>query len=268
MTDLKYRPNLTKRKLRAGETVFGTLLTIMNAELVEMLGIAGLDFIIMEGEHGPWDESLILNIVRASELVGVTPTIRLSNLEPDRICRLLDMGVQGIHCSHVASKDEAAELVRVVKLYPQGERGFGRFSRANFFGMLDEREAVEAANAESLVVAQIEDRQGIEHIEEIVQVPGLDVLSVGPSDLSQSYGLPGQYDHPVIKEALDRFHRVAFGSGLCVNSSHADARYRLTSWAGKIQELQSKMPGRMQMTSSTSSSSGGTGPPACLPDGS
>ena len=62
-----YRPNLTKRKLAAGETVFGTLLTVLNAELVEMLGIAGLDFIIMEGEHGPWDEAQILNIVRASE---------------------------------------------------------------------------------------------------------------------------------------------------------------------------------------------------------
>jgi 4-hydroxy-2-oxoheptanedioate aldolase len=249
MSDLKYRPNLTKRKLRAGKTVFGTLLTVMSPELVEMLGIAGLDFVIMEGEHGPWDESQILNIVRASELVGITPTIRLSNLEPDRICRLLDMGVQGIHCSHVASKEEAAVLVRVVKLYPQGERGFGRFSRANFYGMLDEREAVEAANAESLVVAQIEDRHGIEHIEEIVRVPGIDVLSVGPSDLSQSYGLPGQYDHPTVKQALERFHKIAFGSGLWVNSTHPDAPYRLTSWAGKIQELQTKMPGRMRMTS-------------------
>jgi 4-hydroxy-2-oxoheptanedioate aldolase len=248
MSDPKYRPNLTKRKLRAGGTVFGTLLTVMSPELVEMLGLAGLDFIIMEGEHGPWDESQILNIVRASELVGITPTIRLSNLEPDRICRLLDMGVQGIHCSHVASKEEATELVRVVKLVPQGERGFGRFSRANFYGMLEEREAVEAANAESLVVAQIEDRHGIEHIEEIVQVPGIDILSVGPSDLSQSYGLPGQYDHPTVKAALERFHDVAFKSGLYVNSAHPAATYRLTSWAARIQELQTKMPGRVRFT--------------------
>ena len=242
-----YRINLTKQKLKAGQTVYGTLLTVMNPDLVEMLGIAGIDFIIMEGEHGPWDESQILNIVRASELVGITPTIRLSNLEPDRICRLLDMGVQGIHCSHVGSKEEAEELVRVVKLYPQGERGFGRFSRANYYGMLDEREAVQAANAESLVVAQIEDRHGIEHLDEILKVPGLDVVSVGPSDLSQSYGLPGQYDHPTVKQALDRFHTAAFASGLYVNSTHPDAPYRLTSWAGKIQEMQSKMPGRRLM---------------------
>jgi 4-hydroxy-2-oxoheptanedioate aldolase len=243
-----YRPNLSKRKLKAGETVYGALLTVMNAELVEMLGIAGLDYIVMEGEHGPWDESQILNIVRASELVGITPTIRLSNLEPDRICRLLDMGVQGIHCSHVASREEATELVRVVKLYPQGERGFGRFSRANFYGMLDEREAVQAANDESLVVAQIEDRHGIEHLDEIVRVPGIDVISVGPSDLSQSYGLPGQYDHPTIKGALDRFNSVALRSGLHVSSSHPDAKYRLTSWAARIQELQAGMPGRMRAT--------------------
>jgi 4-hydroxy-2-oxoheptanedioate aldolase len=241
-----YRPNLTKRKLNAGETVYGTLLTVMNPELVEMLGIAGLDFIIMEGEHGPWDESQILNIVRASELAGVTPTIRLSNLEPDRICRLLDMGVQGIHCSHVGSKAEAEELVRVVKLYPMGERGFGRFSRANFYGVLEERAAVQAANAESLVVAQIEDRHGIDHIDDIVQVPGIDVISVGPSDLSQSYGLPGQYDHPTIQQALDRFHSAAFASQLHVCSSHPDARYRMTSWAGKIQEMQAMMPGRLR----------------------
>jgi 4-hydroxy-2-oxoheptanedioate aldolase len=245
---IAYRPNLTKRKLYDGQTVYGTLLTVMNPELVEMLGIAGLDFIIMEGEHGPWDESQILNIVRASELVGLTPTIRLSNLEPDRICRLLDMGVQGIHCSHVASKEDAEELVRVVKLYPLGERGFGRFSRANFYGVLEEREAVRAANAESLVVAQVEDRHGIDHLEQILQVPGIDVISVGPSDLSQSYGLPGQYEHPTIRQALERFHRAAFASPLHVGSNHPDARYRLTSWAGKVQELQSKMPGRPRAT--------------------
>jgi 4-hydroxy-2-oxoheptanedioate aldolase len=241
-----YRPNLTKRKLNAGETVYGCLLTVMNAELVEMLGIAGLDFVIMEGEHGPWDEAQILNIVRAGELAGVTPTIRLSNLEPDRICRLLDMGVQGIHCSHVGSQADAEELVRVVKLYPSGERGFGRFSRANFYGVLEESEAVQAANAESLVVAQIEDRHGIDHIDDIVQVPGIDVISVGPSDLSQSYGLPGQYDHPTIRQALERFHTAAFASQLHVCSSHPDARYRMTSWAGKIQEMQAMMPGRLR----------------------
>jgi 4-hydroxy-2-oxoheptanedioate aldolase len=243
-----YRPNLAKRKLNASETVFGTLLTVMNPELVEMLGIAGLDFIIVEGEHAPWDESQILNIVRASELVGVTPTIRLSNLEPDRICRLLDMGVQGIHCSHVGSREEAEELVRVVKLYPLGERGFGRFARANFYGVLEEDEAVRAANVESLVVVQIEDRNGIEHIQEILDVPGIDVISVGPSDLSQSYGLPGQYEHPTVKQALETFHRAAFASKLHVCSRHPDARYRMTSWAGKIQELQAMMPGRMRAT--------------------
>jgi 4-hydroxy-2-oxoheptanedioate aldolase len=243
-----YRTNITKAKLNAGETVYGALLTVMNPELVEMLGVAGLDYIVMEGEHGPWDESQILSIVRASELVGVTPTIRLSNLEPDRICRLLDLGVQGIHCSHVASRAEAEELVRVVKLYPLGERGFGRFSRANFYGVLDELDAVRAANEESLVVAQIEDRHGIENIDENLQVPGIDVISVGPSDLSQSYGLPGQYDHPTMKEALARFHTAAFASSLHVSSSHPDARYRLTSWAGKIQELHTMMPGRMRMS--------------------
>ena len=156
------------------------------------------------------------------------------------------MGVQGIHCSHVASKAEAEELVRVVKLCPLGERGFGRFSRANFYGVLDELDAVRAANEESMVVAQIEDRHGIEHIDEILQVPGIDVISVGPSDLSQSYGLPGQYDHSTMKAAMDRFHSAAFASNLHVCSSHPDAKYRMTSWVRKIQELQAMMPGRMR----------------------
>jgi 4-hydroxy-2-oxoheptanedioate aldolase len=158
------------------------------------------------------------------------------------------MGVQGIHCSHVGSREEAEELVRVVKLYPLGERGFGRFSRANFYGVLDENEAVSAANEESLVVAQIEDRHGIDHIQEILQVPGIDVISVGPSDLWQSYGLPGQYDHPTMRQAMDQFHTAAFASKLHVCSSHPDARYRMTSWAGKIQELQAMMPGRMRVS--------------------
>ena len=176
-----------------------------------MLGLLGFDYFTLEGQHGAYDDSLYLSLIRAAEIHDMTPVAR-------------------------------------VKQVPQGERGFGRFSRANFYGMLEEREAVEAANAESLVVAQIEDRAGIEHIEEIVQVSGIDILSVGPSDLSQSYGLPGQYDHPTVKAALERFHDIAFKSGLYVNSAHPEATYRLTSWAARIQELQTKMPGRVRFT--------------------
>lgn len=201
---VEVRPNHTRRKLLAGQHVFGVLLDILNPDLVEHIALLGFDYILIDGEHFPYDQGLYQHLVRAADLYGLTSTIRLESVERDWIARLIDLGIQGIHATHIGSRSDAESLVRCSKLFPVGSRGWGKFSRANRYEFGDEAEAVQAANEELLLIAQIEDRAGVEHIDEILQVEEIDVISIGPSDLAQSYGLPGQFQHPEVRQAIRR----------------------------------------------------------------
>ena len=161
-----------------GKPVFGFLLDVPSAELVEILGLLGFDTFTIEGEHGVYDDAFYLSLIRAAELHGMAPQIRINTIHPDQICRLLDLGLQGIHYTHVSSAEDARSLVKAAKYYPEGERGFGRFSRANLFGLTDEREAVQMGNDAIYLSVAIEDMSGVDHLEEICGVPGIDHVGV------------------------------------------------------------------------------------------
>jgi 4-hydroxy-2-oxoheptanedioate aldolase len=207
---MKYvvRPNRIKQKMREGKPVFGFLLDVPSPELVEILGLLGFDTFTMEGEHGVYDDAFYLSLIRAAELYGMAPQIRINTIHPDQICRLLDLGLQGIHYTHVSSAEDARNLVRAAKYYPEGERGFGRFSRANLYGLTDEREAVQAGNDSIYLSVAIEDMQGVEHLEAICAMASIDHVGVGPSDLAAAMGHPGDYDHPEVERVLRYCHET------------------------------------------------------------
>ncbi|HEU0166804.1 MAG TPA: aldolase/citrate lyase family protein [Chloroflexota bacterium] len=207
---MKYvvRPNRAKQKLHEGKAVRGFLMDVPSAELVEILGLLGYDSFMLEGEHHIYDEAFYLSLIRAGELWGMSPQIRISTIHPDQICRLLDLGLQGIHYTHVVSAEDARNLVRAAKYYPEGERGFGRWARVNLYGLTDEREAIEAGNDAIYLAVAIEDMQGVDHIEEICQVPSIDHVVVGPSDLAASMGHAGDYDNPEVERVLRYCHET------------------------------------------------------------
>jgi len=194
--EFKIRPNRMKRKILAGEDHRWLLLDFMSVELVEIIGTLGFDYIMIEGEHGALNEDRIQDLVRAAERYDMTPCIRLQEIYPDQIGRLLDIGIQGIHFCHARNGADVERFVRAAKYPPLGDRGFGRFSRLNAFGLSDEAEAIKAGNEELFLSIAIEDIEGANNIEEICATPGLDHIGIGSSDLSASMGIPGQYDNP------------------------------------------------------------------------
>lgn len=206
------RPNRVKMKWKAGETYSWVLLDLMSPQLVEMLGKIGFDAVMLEGEHAPLSETLILDLVRAAEIADVTAVIRLRNIEFDRIGRLLDLGIQGIHATHIRSKVEAEHLVRCAKYPPLGERGFGRFARANGFGLAAEASALRDGNEAVALTIAIEDAQGAGNIAEICTVDGIDSIVIGPSDLAASLGVPGDYSNPLFRETLARVRNTIAAS--------------------------------------------------------
>ena len=207
--------NELKHALAAGKTVYGLLNSIPSPLLVEMIGYAGFDFVILDMEHVCLNPETLENMVRAAECAGITPLVRVPTAAADVILRALDCGAQGIVVPHVRTASEAAQAVAASRYAPLGTRGISG-GRTTGFGTLDLPSYFARANAEIMVVAMIEDREGVENLDAILSVTGIDMVLEGAMDLSQSYGVPGQAQHPLVRRAIDdmaagcRRHGVPF----------------------------------------------------------
>jgi 4-hydroxy-2-oxoheptanedioate aldolase len=198
------RLNKTKAKLKAGETVFGCFYRYPEPGIVEVLGYQGWDFILFDAEHGTLEPRDCENLARAAELHHVTTLVRVTTNQPPVILRFMDTGVQGAQIPMINSKAEAEAAVRAVKYHPRGARGLAGV-RADDYGQRQSfKDYVEQANAETMIIAQVETGTGVEQIEEITEVPGIDVIFIGQTDLSHSLGVPGETQHPIVQTALDR----------------------------------------------------------------
>jgi len=199
------RANRVKRILSEGGLAIGTHVGgIADPQIVEIIGLAGFDAALIDMEHTSFDLRDIQLMVMAAERVGVTPIVRTPGFDPAFILRLLDMGVQGIQVPHVSKASTAREAVGAVRYPPQGERGMAASSRATDFGKTKLLDHMAASNKEITLACMIEDVEAIENIEEIAAVEGVDLLAVGPSDLSRSLGVSGHPDHPKLVAAIDR----------------------------------------------------------------
>jgi 2-keto-3-deoxy-L-rhamnonate aldolase RhmA len=164
-------------------------------------------------EHTTFDLHDVQAMVMAAERVGVTPIVRTPGFDPAFILRLLDIGVQGVQVPHVSSAAVAREAVKAVRYPPEGERGMAAGSRAANFGKTPLLEHMAQSNREVLLACMIEDMEAVEQIEEIAAVDGVDLLAVGPSDLSRSLGVSGHPDHPKLIAAIDRVHAAVRNGG-------------------------------------------------------
>ena len=217
------KKNTTKAKLLSGQAVIGSLVRGDWPEAVEILGLVGADYVMLDAEHGIYDVPQIANLVRAAECVGITPLARIPRNDLDVIPRYLDQGVQGIIVPHVNTREEAEQIVRATKYTPEGERGFGSWHATNY-GLLSIADYIEMANRETMVIIMCESKKGVDNLEEIVKVRGIDVVMIGATDLSLSLGIPGQFDDPLEQEAITRAKRIALEAGkvVCMGARDGD----------------------------------------------
>jgi 4-hydroxy-2-oxoheptanedioate aldolase len=204
--------NTLKRKLDFGQSVIGPFLTLNCPDLVELMGLTGFDFLIIDTEHGPMEAESIQNLIRAAELRGITPIVRVSEARDVTILKTLDVGAHGIQVPQVNSREAAESVVRAAKYFPVGSRG-AAMPRAADYGLLPFHEHLASANEQTMVIVHCENRAGLSCIEDIAAVPGVDVVFVGPYDLSQSLGFPGQLDCPQVVLAVERALKAAKAAG-------------------------------------------------------
>jgi 2-keto-3-deoxy-L-rhamnonate aldolase RhmA len=204
------RTNRMKAKLLAGEPVFGVSVMIPSPQLVEMLGAFGFDWVLLDCEHGTLTLESVELMAMAAEASGMTAIARPATRSDDHILQVLDRGVMGVQVPHVNTAADAREVIRAVKYHPLGQRGLAAGTRAAVYdahgSMAD---YVRAANDATLIAIQLEEREAIENLEELLQVPDVDVFFIGPSDLSQSMGHPGNPKAPAVAEAINKsFDRI------------------------------------------------------------
>lgn len=205
--------NRLKEKLQKREPAAGCMIQGNIPALVEICGLAGFDFVFLDAEHGALSPNHCEELVRAAEVRGTVPLIRVPNTKPDTILRYMDIGAMGIIMPGVSTKEEAEAAVRAVKYYPQGSRGLNAI-RASDYGMtMPLSEYVVAANQETMILAIIENTAAIANLTEILSVDGIDGVILGTADLSQSLGVPGKGKHPKVLEAYQQFVKEGLKSG-------------------------------------------------------
>lgn len=197
------RTNPMKRKLQDGATVFGVGARLPEPGIVEVLGYAGLDYVRIDGEHGSISWTAMERMILAAYAVGITPIVRIHENNAAMIMRALDLGAMGILVPHCRSAEDAQQIVDGALYPPQGKRGVGP-GRSIKFGAVSTEDYYAGINDEIVVAAMIEDAEAIESIDEIVDIEGIDVLSIGKSDLAASLGVTGQTSHPKVIEASEK----------------------------------------------------------------
>jgi len=202
-----------KEKLAKGAPVYGPFMKSVDPAFIECAGFAGFDFVILDMEHGPASFSDLQNLIRGAEAAGVLPVVRTYDSSETAISKALDLGAKGIQVPQVQSADEAKEAVKAAKYFPKGERGVCRFVRAANYSSTPRTEYFEQAN-EALVILQVEGKQVLNKLDSILNVEGLDILFIGPYDLSQSLGVPGQVSHPTVIEAIREITEQAKKAGV------------------------------------------------------
>lgn len=221
------RANQLKRKLVAGETVVGSFDYIPSGKLAEIIGLIGFDFVVIDMEHGPIDTTMAEDMVRAVELSGATPLIRVTHNAPHHILRALDIGAQGVHVPEVDNAADARLAGGSTKYGPEGHRGLAGVRAANYGLLQPLAEYPSAANREIMCIAHIESETSVKNLDELLGVNTIDVYYLGPEDLSNSLGIPGQSKDPrVVKLVEDSIRKIVSAGKVagCIAADAATAR--------------------------------------------
>ena len=196
------RKNRILAKMRAGEKAYGCSLIFPSADIIELLGIAGFDYVFLDGEHGPFTPAIIEEMCRVADAAGLTPIARVPNIHSSTILQFLDRGVMGIMGPHICTGEDAQALADACRFTPLGKRSFGSGRGTHYGDPVQRGQYMEQANAEMLVIALLEDVEIITNLADILAVEGIDFFSYGPNDLAQSMGLPGEPEHPKVQEVM------------------------------------------------------------------
>lgn len=199
------RPNRVKRTLQAGGVALGTMMMEFNTSGVARLAAeAGADFVVFDMEHTGWSMETIRQLMATARPADLVPLVRVPATQYHFLARVLDVGALGVMVPLVESEEQARLIVQSTKYPPLGRRGTAFGVAHDDYQDGDVAAKMRSANEETLLIAQIETVAGLDNLDRIAAVEGIDVLWIGHFDLTSSMGIPGQFEHVRYREAVRR----------------------------------------------------------------
>ncbi len=207
----------------------GTYIQTSDTAVVEVLAYAGFDYVIIDGEHSPLSLETIKHLIMACSGAGIAPFVRVRENSGPVVMAPLDIGAYGVQIPQIANADAAEKGIRCATYHPMGERGANPYVRATGYSAQKFTDYVQTANADTLIILQIEGVEGVANVESILATKGVDIVWLGPYDLSQSMGRPGQVDHPEVLKKMEEVVAKAKAKGVGVGT-FADNEVAAKRW--------------------------------------
>jgi 4-hydroxy-2-oxoheptanedioate aldolase len=198
---------------------------------VEVAGLAGFDFVIIDMEHGPITFERAQDLVRAAEARGITPVVRVPENKEIYIQRALDIGAKAVQVPQISNVQDAENVARASKFYPEGARGACGYVKAANYSATPKAEYFAQVSKDTMTIIHIEGLEGISNLEKIIEVEGIDIIFLGPYDLSQSCGFPGQTHHPEVIRKMTEAVELARKNGKVVGT-FVESPEAVKKWAG------------------------------------
>jgi len=218
------------KKIKSGKIVYGTCITSTSPTWPAIALRAGLDFVFLDTEHIPLERMEIARMCHTFRAMGIAPIVRIPAPDPYRACQMMDAGAEGLVAPYLESVEQVKELVGALKFRPLKGELLVKAMGTN--GQLEPllQQYLDKWNEGNVCIVNIESVPALNRLEELLFVPGLDAVFIGPHDLSISLGLPEQYDHPVFEEAVRTIVRVSREKGLAVGIHFSETPERQIKW--------------------------------------
>lgn len=226
-----------KDRLRNGEQVLGTMVTTFSApDIAKILQVCGFDFLIVDCEHGAFTTREVANIIAVARGIGMPALVRIPEMRREHALKFMEMGASGLLLPNTETAEQAKMLVDCTKYAPLGHRGVSLSRPHTDFKKVSGEQYMPQANDETILMCQIESRKGVENVEEIIAVEGIDVAFIGPNDMSQDYGILGQFEHPEIVAAFEKIVAAAQANGKWAGA-HFGGAAPLKPWLKKGMQI-------------------------------
>jgi len=212
------KKNYFLEKLNNGKPVLGTWIMMPSVLTVDVIASTGVDFVIIDREHGPISFETAQEMAMACESRGVSPIMRVGDIERSFIQNALDVGMHGIQVPNVDTKQNAKDVVKFSKYPPMGDRGFSPFTRAGDYSIDNATTLTKTANKNTAVILNIEGKDAVNNFDEILEVENADIYFVGLFDLSKALGIPGDVSNPIVIDALAEIIKKADKAGKFVGT--------------------------------------------------
>lgn len=219
------KPNTVKKALREGRVQLGTgFWQLRSQDALRTLAAAGFDWVFIDTEHGNFDVETIQDLARIAVRTGISPIVRVAELQYSLVARALDCGAEGIIFPRVEDPALLEKAVSWTKFPPVGIRGCGMGAFNFDFEPVSIPQIIEHCNEHSMVVLQIETKRAFEACDELLSVPNIDTVLVGPVDLSISLGVPGEFDHPMLISTIEKIVDCCLRHGVAPGIHNRDLK--------------------------------------------